>query len=121
MFSKLAPGFPLSDSSFRVICFIDSTKSDQLQGGDTSFRGRDITHVPVTSSCLSLARWQDTGRSTFCLLAVFTHTHCEFTGPTGRSRHDGARRLVPSSTRHLPPPCGVNNSSFLLVEIPCYW
>lgn len=56
MFSKLAPGFPLSDSSFRAICFIGSSKSDQLQGGDTSFWGRDITCVPVMSSCLSLAK-----------------------------------------------------------------
>lgn len=72
MFSKLAPGFPVSDSSFGAVCFIGSTKSAQLQGGDTSFQGCDIMHVPVTSSCLVLAMWQDTSSSTFCLLAVLT-------------------------------------------------
>lgn len=58
MFSKLAPGFPVSDSSYEAICFIGFTKSDQLQGGDTSFQGCDIMYVPVTFSHLSLARWQ---------------------------------------------------------------
>lgn len=73
MFSKLAPGFPVSDSSYGAICFIGFTKSDQLQGGDTSFHGLDITYVLVTFSRLSLARWQDTSRSTLCLLAVLTY------------------------------------------------
>lgn len=74
MFSKLAPGFLVSDSSFGVIWFIGSGESDQLQGGDTSFQGCDITHVPVTSGHLSPAGWQDTSGSTFCLLAVLTYS-----------------------------------------------
>lgn len=81
MFSKLAPGFPVSDSSSRAICFIGFTKSDQLQEGDTSFQGRDIMHVPVTSSHPSLARWQDTSRLTFCLLAVLTYSSLQIYEP----------------------------------------
>lgn len=69
MLSKLAPGFLVSDSSFRAICFIGSTKSDQLQGGDTSFQRRGIPHVPVRSSP-SLC--QD-GRAPAVQLSVFWH------------------------------------------------
>lgn len=120
MFSKLAPGFPVSDSSFGAICFIGSTKSDQLQGGDTSFQGRDITHVPVRPSCLSLARWQDTSRSTFCLLAVLTYSPVRIYHPAGRSEQDGSRLLGPSSASRLPPPHGANNSSFIPLEMPLF-
>lgn len=74
MFSKLAPGFLVSDSSSGAICFTGSTKCDPLRGGDTSFQGRDITHVPGSPAPLH----QD-GRAPAVPLSVFWHlTHSLF-------------------------------------------
>lgn len=120
MFSKLAPGFLVSDSSFRAICFIGSPKSDQLQGGDTSFQRRDITHVPVRSSP-SLC--QD-GRAPAVPLSVFWQFNLQpvlnLWAPQG-----GPSRMEPGCSAP-PQPCashpyvGQIKASLFHWKCPCF-
>lgn len=98
MFSKLAPGFLVSDSSSGAVCFMGSTKCDPWRGGDTSFQGCDITHVPGSPAPLSV-RMAGHHSSTFCLLAFNPQPVPNLWAPLG-----GPSRMEPGCSAP-PQPC----------------